>query len=157
SITEQVDEATIYFKNGALELARQTLEAAIERNPNESVAHGNLGVILGTAGDFDGEIKEESRAIELDPNSASAYLNLGWAQARKGAWKKSLEAYKKAHTLDTTMVEAKVGQALAEARLGSASTARATLEKAKAEHPDAAWPHIGLSNVLAEQGKLTEA
>ncbi len=55
-------------------------------NPNNDMAHNNLGVALGNKGDWDGEIAEERAALRLNPNNDMAHNNLGLALGNKGDW-----------------------------------------------------------------------
>ncbi len=59
---------------------------ALRLNPNNDLAHDNLGVALGSKGDWDGAIAEYREALRLNPNNDTAHNNLGVALGNKGDW-----------------------------------------------------------------------
>jgi superkiller protein 3 len=152
-----ITEANAYFAQGAVSQARETLQRAVQFNPKSAVAHGNLGVALGTAGDFDGQIAEERKAVELEETNAEAHLNLAWALARKEGWTEAQREYKRALTLKPDLIEAELGKALADAKVGKSKLAIQDLNKAKETHAGAAWPYIGLGSIYSDQKKYDDA
>ncbi len=50
------------------------LEEIVEKNPDDSKAWLNLGVMLGQAAQLDSCIKAFRKAIELDSENARAYI-----------------------------------------------------------------------------------
>jgi Flp pilus assembly protein TadD len=52
-------------------------------NPNNALAHNNLGYGLFKKGDGDGAITEYREALRLNPNYAEAHVNLGLALGQK--------------------------------------------------------------------------
>lgn len=149
--------AWAYFKQGDLMKAKEETEQAIKLEPTNSIAHGNLGVILGSLGDIAGEIREEKKAIRLNGADALAYVNLGWAQARTGDWMESYRSYQRAENLDTTCLEAKVGQGLALAKRGRQNEGLALLKKVSDESPKSPLPYIAMGTIRLDRGNLDEA
>jgi Flp pilus assembly protein TadD len=82
--------------DGAIAEERQ----ALRLNPNNDLAHSNLGGVLGGKGDWDGAIVELREAVRLDPKNHLAHYNLGGALEGKGDLKGALVEYRAAHTLN---------------------------------------------------------
>ena len=57
---------------------------ALRLNPNNEMAHVNLGVALGGKGDWDGAIAEEREALRLNPKNDLAHVNLGRSAGEQG-------------------------------------------------------------------------
>ncbi len=77
---------------------------AIKLNPNDAMAHYNLGVLLAKDESRLKEAEESCRkAIELNPTHANAYINLGNLLAKdESRLKEAEEAYRKAIELNST-------------------------------------------------------
>lgn len=60
-----------------LKKAEQALSRAVDVNPNDAVAHHQLGLLYRKTGRFDQARKAYERAISIEPTYASAHLNLG--------------------------------------------------------------------------------
>ena len=54
----------------------------MELDPENVLAHNNLGLTRANLGDFEKSIPDLSRAIELDPTYAFAYRNRGKSYAK---------------------------------------------------------------------------
>lgn len=145
------------YKKHDLEIAQKNFEQAIAVAPNHALAHQNLGVVLGSQGNFDGEITEENKAIALDGKNSAAMINLGWALAKKEKWAESLVAYQKALTLGGTNTQAQLGQALALFFVGKHEAGIAAARVAKLSAPRIAGPYIALGTMFARQGRVVEA
>lgn len=60
-----------------LKKAEQALSRAVEVNPNDAIAHHQLGLLYRKTGRFVEARKEYERAISIDSTYALAHLNLG--------------------------------------------------------------------------------
>ncbi len=87
-LRDQVSEWENYFitfnyhrqLTGDLELARQTLEAWVQRYPEAVEAHGLLSAFTSQAlGHYAEAVEEGQKSIQLDPNFAIGYVNTAWA------------------------------------------------------------------------------
>ena len=157
NVSARLKLAWTYYKRGDLMKAKEETEAAIKLEPQNSIAHGNLGVILGSLGDFAGEIRAEKKAIHLNGADALAYVNLGWAQARTGNWLESYRSYSQAETLDTACLEAKVGKAIALSKRGRQNEGLALLKQLSEESPKSPLPFIAMGTIRLDRGNLDEA
>ena len=82
--------------------AQKMARRAIELDPNNPVAHDQLGVALELSGNID-RITHDAyqRAVTLDPEFALAHAHLGRLLRRNGKVKESGEAYRRAIELAT--------------------------------------------------------
>lgn len=62
-----VDEGSRLFQQGDLKGARAAFEKAIRQNPNNAVAHSNLGVLLCKMSQPADGIPHLEKALDLDP------------------------------------------------------------------------------------------
>ncbi len=72
-----VDMARVYHDDGQYERAAEALKIATAVDPENAVAHCNLGEIYKHLRRFDDAIRELNEAKELNPNLADTYINLG--------------------------------------------------------------------------------
>jgi tetratricopeptide (TPR) repeat protein len=66
-----------HFQLQQAKLAEQAFQQAIERNPNDAVAHNHLGILQRRQGRFQDALVEYQRAIKIDSKYAGAHMNLG--------------------------------------------------------------------------------
>src|SRR5438093_11631 len=66
--------------------AEREFRRAIELNPNYSIAHDALGVLLVARGRLDEGLKESRRAVELDPLSLFTGTNLQYVDYFAGRY-----------------------------------------------------------------------
>jgi tetratricopeptide (TPR) repeat protein len=167
---DYIMEATVYFNSGSVDSARKSLLFALQVEERCSIAHANLGVILGTQGDYEGEVREERRACELDPKNAEAHLNLAWALAKTNRYAESASEYDRAlelaeaakaddkgALLAATLPEARSGKAYMLAKLGKKREAIALLTEARTQNGDKAWPCTTLGAVFIDEKRFEDA
>ena len=152
-----IARGTAMFRQGKTDVARRFFEQALANCPNSVQAHSALGVVLGTAGDIDGQIKEEKSALALDPKNVSVICNLAWAQAQKGLLADSLKTYQKALAIDPKSMDAQVGQGVVLFRMDKFEAAVAVLRECARVNPDAARTHLALGAILQAVGRVDEA
>ncbi len=76
--------------------AAKALEAVIEENERNEVAHSELSVACYHLGDYSKALSEADWALRLNPKYAPAYIQLGTVKARLGDLSGSERAYLKA-------------------------------------------------------------
>lgn len=143
-----IARGTMMFRQGKTDVARRLFEQALASCPTSAVAHSSLGVILGTTGDIEGEIKEQKNALELDSKNATVICNLAWALAQKGDLEGALKTYQKALSVDPKSVDAQVGQGIVLFRQNKVEASIALLREVARTNPDSAKVHLGLGAVL---------
>ena len=70
--------------DGDIEGAMREYRQALVVNPNNAVAHSNLGGLLVTRGKVEEGVRHLSEALRLDPENGAAFYNLGMLYFRQG-------------------------------------------------------------------------
>jgi tetratricopeptide (TPR) repeat protein len=135
---------------GDVDGARRQFEAAIATAPageDESAAkaHYSLGVMLMDAGDRDGALRHFRSAVEKAPHYVEALVALGDALRQTDQPTAAIAAYEDAVRVAPRATGARLGYALALVKVHRFADARAWLENAVREQPDAPQ----LANALA--------
>lgn len=77
-------QAILCYKNGDLQGAAENYNQILKLNPDDAVAHENLGSIINTVkGDPDEAINHLTKAIRLNPNNAGSFYNRGISYSSK--------------------------------------------------------------------------
>ena len=131
NLTPQETMALVYdnrgaawYRKGNLDRAIADYNAAIELDPNNTVAYNNRGNAWYIKGDLDSAIDDYNAAIGLKPNYARAYYNKGNAWRRKGNFDKAIADYDAAIRLDPNYAEAYNNRGVAWARKGDDAKAK---------------------------------
>lgn len=72
-----LNQGILQTQAGQLELAEQSIRAALEYNANSAVAYNQLGIVYRRLGRFKDADEAYQRALQIDPNHALAHLNMG--------------------------------------------------------------------------------
>ncbi len=64
-------------KDEFLDAALKEFQQAVEKNPNYTEAHYNLGIVYSEKGMVEDAITEYKKTLEIEPNFVKAYNNLG--------------------------------------------------------------------------------
>ena len=91
--SDENDKAVELFRNGRADAARALLESLVRANPQNVVAHVNLGYVLFAAGEFDGARAAYERAVALDSTCVQAYHGLSSAFHALGEEERSAHAF----------------------------------------------------------------
>jgi len=75
-------------------------------NPNNAIAHNNLGVVFARKGNAKEAVSQFSEAIRIDPDYAGAYYNLGKIFANQGKIEDAILYYRKTLHIDPNMTQA---------------------------------------------------
>lgn len=145
------------YRQGRNDLAKRLFEQALQNCPDSLNARASLGVVLGSMGDYEGQIREEKKVLQVDPKNGVAYANLGWAQAQKGELNEALLSYQKALEFNPKLLDAQAGQGMILCRLGKYEAALATLKETCKQYPESALLQLSLGTVLEEVGRGNEA
>jgi len=130
---------------------------ALAVTQNNWVAHNNLGIALGRAGNRDEAIDEWEQALRIRPDYAEAHNNLGLALSDAGKLNESIGHYEQALALKPDLVEANYNLGVALLQTGKAQDAISHLEQVLRTKPDYADAHNNLGIALSQTGKPAEA
>ncbi len=87
------NEALVFFQQGNHELAKQTLETAIENCPSFAKSYNNLAEVYLAKGDKNKAIEYYRKALEINPNLSEAWNGLGEIYYKQGQFPLSIEAH----------------------------------------------------------------
>ena len=75
-------------------------------NPDNAIAHNNLGVVFARKGNAKEAGSQFSEAIRIDPDYAGAYYNLGKIFANQGKIEDAIRYYRKTLQINPSMTQA---------------------------------------------------
>ncbi len=138
-------------------LAKQSVQKALELDPNLAEAHASLGQILTYDYDFKGAERELKRAIELDPKYPSAYQWLSEVHSYMGNSDQALLDINKALELDplSMIINNNKGRILESG--GKRDEAIAQFKKTMELFPDATGVRNNLADVYEAKDMYPEA
>jgi superkiller protein 3 len=87
-------------ENGFNELAIEYYQKAINIDPNDADAYGNMGIAYAKLEDYREAIKCYQKVIAIDPNLAAAYGNMGSAYYYLKNYREAIRCFQKAITID---------------------------------------------------------
>jgi tetratricopeptide (TPR) repeat protein len=137
--------------------ALPTLQKAVKLNPDDAVAHLNLGDALKNLGRFDQAAASYQRAIQLDPDYAEAYCNLGTAFRRLGRLDDAVANYRNSIALkpDFALAYYNLGNVLKE--LVQLDAAVSSYRSAVEIRPEFFEAHFNLSAALKDLQQFDSA
>jgi tetratricopeptide (TPR) repeat protein len=75
-MSEKIDKAMSYFKEGKYNECIDAFHAVLETEPDNADVYNNLGVAYANVADFEHAETYLTKDLELDPELAQAYINL---------------------------------------------------------------------------------
>jgi serine/threonine-protein kinase len=162
----QQSHPTDFWANTSLALAIAATEpqnairyfqAAIVIRPDAAIAHANLGIALGSAGQHDEAEAHLMEALRLDESLAFARNGLGSTLLLKGYPDRAIAEFRRAIELDPLFVSTynNLGKALAET--GDQAAAAVAFSKALEIDPEFTAAMSSLALVLHGQGESQKA
>jgi tetratricopeptide (TPR) repeat protein len=130
---------------------------AVDKCPDNPVAHYNLATVLDGADDTGEAIEHYREALRLKPDYLKARNNLGAALAMVGQTSEAIEQYQEALRLKPDNAEAHNNLGLVLLRTGRADPAMEHYRQALRLKPDYAEAHNNLANALVRLSRTGEA
>jgi tetratricopeptide (TPR) repeat protein len=131
------------------ELQEAVVRHRLEKNPNDAVAHMNLGAILLSRLDPQAAVSELQAAARLEPNRPEVrnMLGLGLATLNRNA--EAISQYELALKARPDYASARFNLATAQAKLGRIDEAIASLRKVLAANPNDPYAEQRLSELIS--------
>jgi tetratricopeptide (TPR) repeat protein len=150
--------AALTWRQSGMYADSETLyQTTIARNPDCSMAHNNLGVVLLNKGQWDEAIAHFERSLDIQPNEADAYYNLGLAYSRKGLTAEALVNFQKALDIQPDYAEAHDSLGKALVQQGQLDQAIVHFQKARESRPDDTEICTDLGNAFLQKGAASDA
>lgn len=119
--------------------AQRSFQRVLSLDPDNAVAHFNLGTALLDSGDAKGASEHFERSVQSDPKSALGWSSLGLARASLGDEAGAMASWKRALELDGAQFAALYNLAIAQGRRGEVDAAREKLQRFVARAPAAVY------------------
>lgn len=154
---QYTEQGEAYYAKRNYSKAVETLNKAIEINPDYPNAWAWLGAVYNDFGNTDKAIECNDKAIALDPKNAPAWNNLGVSYNHLGDMNRSIECYQKAIDFDSTFVYpwSNLGRSYAES--GNFNKAIEYCNKGVELNPKIAYPWICLGMAWQSGGNNAKA
>lgn len=162
------DDTIKYNLSVAAELAREDIDAqmsAIEkglldelrRNPRDSAAYRQLGVVYQSQGKNDKAIEAYEESVRINPNQVEIHLELGKLHASQGQIDKSIHAYKRVTELEPNFFLAHGNLAELYALAGVYDEAIVSAKKAIELQPNLWLAHYTLGSIYLDKEQSEDA
>ena len=152
-----IDTASDLLKKNDYPAAAVEWSKALELEPDEALAHNNLGLALVETGKLDEGMAHYRKALELSPGYPEAYNNLGSALVRRRRLPEAVESFENALKSNPDHANAHVNLGAALAQMGRVDEAMPHLERGVELLPQDANAHTNLGLALAMKGQLDAA
>ncbi len=129
---------------------------AIRKNPQSSMAYGNLGLTLDLAGKASAAVDHFREALRLKPDNAQALNNWANVLMKKGKPQQAIVKYRKAIKYKPDYAKAHNNLAVA-LSAEEPETSVHHFKKALEFRPNFAGAYFNLANILKKQGRNREA
>ncbi len=147
----------IAHQQGDNTLAVTLISRAVAMDPDNAVAHCNLGSVLMAQERFDEAVAHLETAVRLNPDFIGAQFNLGNAYVAAKRTKDAIAPYERALALQPDHQGAMMNLAAAQDELGQYNAAVALLRRITALDPQHAQAFNNLGAILGRAGLWSDA
>ncbi len=142
---------------GAFQDDEALWQDTLAKNPACSMAHNNLGGVLGGKGQIDAAIRQFQEAVRLEPDNAEACNSLGIALGQKGQTDAAIRQFEAAVRLRPGFADAHDNLGVALAAKGQTDEAIGQYLESLRLEPNNAEAHNNLGAALGRKGQIDEA
>jgi Flp pilus assembly protein TadD len=139
------------------ELEEAAMQHRVEKYPDDYVSYLDLGELRLSRLDTQGALSALETAVRIDPKQSQGHNELGAALTRTGRSREAVEQFELALRLDSTNVNARYNLVFALIKSGNLAEAEAHLRQVIAVYPKDAGLHNLWGEILAREGKNSEA
>ena len=145
------------YRKGNLSKAAQTLQKAIELEPQSAAALCNLGTVLKVQGQLEQAKACYKKALTLHPDDADVLMKLGNLYSDQDDWNQAVSCYEKVVKKRPRSHEVRNNLATALQRLGQYEQAKQHAQAAVKTKPTSAYAQCNLGNILKSLGDYENA
>jgi cellulose synthase operon protein C len=149
--------ATYLTSRADIQGAVETLQAAIQTNPNDTTLPLLLARILETEGFPNKAVPVLEKASAANPSNMTLLMQLGSLRMRISDYAGAITNFEQAQKLQPTTLEPQAGIAQAQFRAGKKTEAIATAKAMKTKAPDNVLGSMILGDLFDNSGKQSEA
>jgi tetratricopeptide (TPR) repeat protein len=132
-------------------------EHALKVNPDNHLAHDNMGIVCWRRGDLEGSLRHFQQALRIKPNFAHALNDMGVVLRESRRYPESIQCFTEALRLDPGLILARVNLGAALLSLGQNKEAIAQFEEVVRVDPQSIDAHRLLGESLLREGRAEEA
>lgn len=141
------------MKAGKYEEAAKQFMKVLDINPNDDVAHDNLGSALRGMGKINEAIDEFNKAKSINPENETTHNNLGSAYYDQKRFDDAVVEFKEALRINPKSESARINLGITYSDMGRTEDAIKELEKV----PNSSDAHTYLGNIYYKKGLFKEA
>jgi tetratricopeptide (TPR) repeat protein len=142
---------------GALALQAAQFLKTLQRDPNNAVAHYNLGIVFAGSGDLGRAEEHLEAAVGLDPSERDGQFTLGSVYARQGKMSLAERQYRRTIEIAPDFPEAHYMLGLVLSDMSRADEAAIEFDRVVQLDPEHARAHYRLGAILADRGDVARA
>ena len=150
-------QGTVALSEGRFAEAAEAFRRMVAADPEEPIAHMDLGTALLQLGDVGGALDKYRESLRLSPGNPRLHYNLGLAYTLQKAYPKALEHYRNAVELDPGFENAHFNAANLLMRLGDMAQAGRHYGRVNELNPSHAFARFMQAMTLVKLGRYREA
>ena len=150
-------QGTVALSEGRFAEAAEAFRQMVAADPQEPIAHMDLGTALLQLGDVDGALDKYRESLRLSPGNPRLHYNLGLVYTLQKAYAKALEHYRNAVELDPGFENAHFNAANLLMRLGKMAQAGQHYGRVNELNPSHAFARFMQAMTLVKLGRYREA
>ncbi len=150
-------QGTVALSEGRFADAAEAFRQMVAADPEEPIAHMDLGTALLQLGDVGGALARYQESLRLSPGNPRLHYNLGLVYTLQKAYPKALEHYQNAVELDPGFENAHFNAANLLMRLGNMARAGRHYGRVNELNPSHAFARFMQAMTLVKLGRYREA
>lgn len=139
------------YARGQWDKAREAFAELIEIEPDNALAHANMGALLHRSGDAEGALASMDRAVRINPRLARVWMSMGLIHLERDELNMALSTLARALHEDPLNAAGHNNMAILLTRLGWNIGAEQELERALELDPEFADAHFNLAVLRLER------
>ena len=150
-------QGTVALSEGRFAEAVEAFRQMVAADPEEAIAHMDLGTALLQLGDVSGALARYQKSLRLSPGNPRLHYNLGLVYTLQKAYPKALEHYQNAIELDPGFENAHFNAANLLMRLGKMAQAGQYYRRVNELNPSHAFARFMQAMTLVKLGRYQAA